>query len=442
MRYMLFILGNICDNKTCPVLVLSFLFFLCSCNHKTNLDNFASIEVKIFEEEIICLSANNPEDINLINLMEFTRKEQINKTDENYFESIINIYKSEFEANFSLIDLFFCKEEQKANSFNSEESLLKLFEDEYAEQTNRTIEILNKRIQSLGVESVEIHKSDDQTGLLLLEVKGFKCIDAIKRMITTPGRIEFWETYNIEEIFPALDKTNELFIALEPKEHELELKHISEITETETNYDVLYLDGDEIIYSSNQELETINNHGLFERLLLQTPFGSLAHSCVVGFVLIDDVHSLMHDLKRCEIRELLPMDLQFATSIRPLANEPNYFQVISLKRGKTGGAALDGSSIIDAEAFYGNNNEGVIVLEMNESGSNIWEKLTKRNIDRNLAIVFDNHVLSWPIVKSSISGGKTQITGEWTFDESKEIAIIINYGSILSNNILSIDITK
>ena len=176
-----------------------------------------------------------------------------------------------------------------------------------------------------------------------------------------------------------------------------------------------------------------SKYSIFNRLVVHVgtwdPFGP-----VVGFARKADMESIMSDLNSKDVMRMFPKDLVFAWGIKEVElydeyyddyeSEPSvFYELLALKTTKRGKAALNGDVIIDASS-----ERGVVSITMDSVGSIQWERITKYNIGRSIAMVLDNKVYSYPTIYDEIRGGCSQISGNFTDEEAEDLAIIIKSG--------------
>lgn len=141
--------------------------------------------------------------------------------------------------------------------------------------------------------------------------------------------------------------------------------------------------------------------------------GAIGNGPAVGIAHINDTAAVNKYLAMRQVRELLPANIVFKWTVKPIDEKEQYFQLVALKATNGGRPPLEGDVITDArEDFDRMTNSAVVSMSMNAEGSKIWEQLTRENIGRCVAIVLDDQVYSFPVVNTEISGGNSQISGE------------------------------
>ncbi|MDD5570685.1 MAG: protein translocase subunit SecDF, partial [Bacteroidales bacterium] len=152
---------------------------------------------------------------------------------------------------------------------------------------------------------------------------------------------------------------------------------------------------------------------------------------VVGYAAIKDTAKVNRYLKIAQIKSIFPRDLKLLWMVKPEKEMPDVLELVALKAsGRDGKAALEGDVVIDARQDFGQNNSNEVSMTMNSEGANIWKRLTGENIKKCVAIVLDNYVYSAPVVQDEIPNGRSQITGNFTLNEAKDLANVLKAGKL------------
>ena len=133
-----------------------------------------------------------------------------------------------------------------------------------------------------------------------------------------------------------------------------------------------------------------------------------------------------------EVKNILPRDVRFAWTVKPYDPDGRFVQLVALKvTSRDGKAAMEGDVITDARTDFGQiNGTPEVSMTMNAEGARMWKRLTADNIGKSVAIVLDNYVYSFPTVQAEISGGRSQITGNFTINEASDLSNILKSGKL------------
>jgi SecD/SecF fusion protein len=275
---------------------------------------------------------------------------------------------------------------------------------------NAAAEVINKRLNNsfkIPQENIKTDVTENQISLTISKVDTIK-INQIKDIITSYARLEFWETYENAEIIGYLSKANDI------------------LRDMQTNA--------KDIGTNPQETFTVQNP-LFGILKTRvTAQGEPLPSCMIGLVSEKDTAKVNRYMQIAEIKALFPSELKLMWS----QNHHKYdktgtlYELHAIKvTTNDGQPPLDGSVIASAEPTTGSaKSEMNINLTMNAEGAKTWATITRENINRCIAVVLNGHVRSYPRVIDEISGGKTEISGDFTVEEANDLASILNSGGL------------
>jgi SecD/SecF fusion protein len=275
---------------------------------------------------------------------------------------------------------------------------------------NTAAEIISKRLnKSFGIpqESMKPDVTENQISLTISKADTSK-IASIKEIITGYARLEFWETYENAEIMGYLSKANNLL---------REMKAVADVKNANTR--------DEFI-AQNPLLGILK-----PRVTAQ---GEPLPSSMIGLASGKDTAIVNRYMQMPEIKALLPRQLKLIWSLNPHKYDPSktLYELHAIKvTTQDGEAPLDGSVIISAKTITGPSKSDIkIDLTMNAEGTSTWARITRENVNRCIAIVLNGYVRSYPRVMAEISGGNTEITGDFNIEEANDLASIFNSGSL------------
>ena len=307
--------------------------------------------------------------------------------------------------------------------------------------------VLRTRIDRFGVVQPNIQQLD-QPGRILIELPGVKEPERVRKLLQGSANLEFWETYELSELLPKLAQINREFAAAAPQEEEVkevaEEAPVVEAAEEEVapaveNEELAALvenlaadsAADAAADQAARVAEYKKNNPLFGIL---NPFvnaaGQAARGPVVGMVHYVDTAKVNEMLTSQTARAILPPDVRFRWTVKP-DSTGSYYQLVALKARRDGRASLEGDVVTDARAEFSQFNANAEVsMAMNTEGATKWKNLTGSNIGKSVAIVLDGYVYSFPTVQTEIAGGRSQITGNFTVDEAKDLANTLKSGKM------------
>ena len=298
----------------------------------------------------------------------------------------------------------------KSNSTN--EQVVEALDKQLDSQVDAAFNIFRTRIDQFGVVAPNIQKLQDKKGQILLELPGVKEPERVTELLKSSANLEFFEVYNYNEI---ANDINSFAMA----------------------------------YAAQ---DTVGHTNLIE--LLGGP--QRAGSPVIGFVTPANRAMVDSILNTDLARKSLPSDFHAVWEVKPFeapvldaqgnpvkkangeAKTTPYWQLIALK----GEAVLEGDAVTSASSEYDNMQGNMVNMRMNDRGAREWATITRNNIGRPIAIVLDEHVYSFPNVNNEITGGSSQITGNFTPEEANDLANVLKSGKmsakvdVVSNNVI------
>ncbi len=308
---------------------------------------------------------------------------------------------------------------------------------------DRTYDILYARIDQFGVVSPYIAKLEN-SDRIIVELPGVDNPARARRLLQAPADLSFWETYKTKEIVNYLieaDRVVRDIMGLEDtvsSNDSLAINVESPVIEEETP-DSLLGTSDSFDFD-NMETETpAADTGAsldFEEAKKQNPLlillnfsENLYETPFVGYVRTQDTAEVNHYLRMEEVKAALPPDLLLLWDAKPAEN--GYWRLYAIKKNPLDDEPpLSGDVIVDARQDFDEFGRPDITMVMNSRGTQIWADLTASNIGREIAIVLDGKVYSAPTVQGEIRGGISQISGNFTVTEAKDLANILKAGKL------------
>ncbi|MBR6189902.1 MAG: protein translocase subunit SecDF [Prevotella sp.] len=345
------------------------------------------------------------------------------------------------------------------NTKSTDEEVLKALRAEVDAAVDNAETVVRTRVDKFGVVQPNIQKLEGQSRIMV-EMPGVKEPERVRKLLQGSANLEFWETYNAQEALPYLAQLNQAYAAemshLNAGETETtEVAETAEATETpEVAEAAEKSDTQELIDSAKNALDAaadkiseaetsqINADADLERVRRQNPllayldtrFAGLA---LLGYANANDIAKINEVINSDVAKKVLPADLRLLWSAKPARLEGakgDYYELYAIKvTDPNGKAPLSGDVIVNAKDDFSQGlgkSEPVVSMQMNTEGTRIWANLTKMNIGRAIAIVLDDAVYSAPRVNDEITGGNSQISGNFTPSETKDLANTLNSGKM------------
>ena len=314
------------------------------------------------------------------------------------------------------------KDKVTLNSSNDE--VVKVLREEAESAIANSYNVLRSRIDRFGVAQPNIQRLEN-SGRILVELPGVKEPERVRKLLQGTASLEFWATYDNSEVFPMLQRANNVLRDLNVVEQEVE-------AEVKAEGDLLAeLEGQN---NQNAELEAYNKaNPLFAKLMPATnAAGQIMNGPIVGHAMVYDMEAIDEYLALPQVKAVINPDVRFLWSSKAIDEAGTIYELYAIKAdGRDGKAPLDGGSIVDASPQYSQTGGSAEVdMVMNTTGSNVWARLTKANIGKSIAIVLDNVVYSAPTVQTEITGGRSQITGNFDITEATDLANVLKSGKL------------
>lgn len=341
------------------------------------------------------------------------------------------------------------KDRIKFNSTNDE--VIAVIREQTEGAVDRTFNILRTRIDRFGVAQPNIQKLQT-TGRILIELPGIKDPDRVRKLLQGSARLEFWPTYNFDEIYQYFEEADRKLLEaltaeglITPDTAAADLA-VAENTEADTT---AATEGDTSLLAKLTDQELIDKQGqaktieeyakrnpLYAYLIpsfFQNESGQYAPANIarVGSAAIKDTARVNNMLKK--VKHVFPPQLRLYWTVKPDPQRKDILDLVAIKVTRPDGMApLSGDVIVDARQDVNPSSGGVEVsMSMNSDGAREWRRITAENIKRQVAIVLDGYVYSYPTVQSEISGGRSSISGGgMTIEEAKDLANILQSGKL------------
>ena len=349
-----------------------------------------------------------------------------------FFESF---YELDPDAQLaSIFSTFELKDKVSLNSTNAE--VEKVISEEVNGAIDNSFNVLRTRIDRFGVVQPNIQKLS-QTGRILIELPGIKEPERVRKLLQGSANLEFWETYDLVEIFPQLIQINdELAKANASTEAaQTEVKE-EKATEVVDDIEALVEATDSLAQAEADQKAALEefkkNNPLFAAIQLSVNQANQPYQGpVVGTAHYTDTAKVMDMLTSQVAKSILPRDLHLCWTVKSIDAAEAYYQLVALKSQTSGRPSLEGDVITDARADFGQTSAYANVsMTMNAEGARDWQRITGSNIGKSIAIVLDGYVYSFPTVQNEIAGGNSQITGNFTVEEAKDLANTLNSGKM------------
>lgn len=321
----------------------------------------------------------------------------------------------------SLAYYFFAKSNNKLKINSDEKTVTKYLNDEAEGAFNNTYRILRTRIDKFGVASPNINK-DPSKAIISIELAGANDPERVRRYLQSTANLQFFEVYNLSEVAEGIknaDKTVQDYLnGIKPSLDTLKAGDSSKTAKVDTSKNKINEAPIRKLVQFNQPYQSKTGKTIFPSSL--------------GYIQSSDTGLLNSYLRMDIVKSKFPQNLAFMYG-KVDSDDPktrNILQLYAIKTLDNGFAELEGEHVTDAKQDFDERGKVAIKMNMDKQGSNIWAKMTARNIDKPVAIVLDNFVYSAPTVNDAITTGSSQISGNYSAKEAQDLSEILTSGKL------------
>ena len=355
-----------------------------------------NVTLQISVPDILRALANENPDAKFNEALKIAEKQQKNSAEKDFVSVFCREY-NKLAPEGSLYQIF--RGMEKLNAGASNAAVEKVLKDEVDAMVDNSYNVLRTRIDRFGVVSPNIQKLES-TGRILLELPGVKEPERVIKLLKGTANLEFYETYTINDLQGAL----------------------SSLSNATASAAVV---ADTVAADSVVKVEP--KKSLAEMLWSVQGRGGAA----IGLVSVSDTAAVNAIMNSPEAARLLPTNLKARWGVKSVDERGQFYELVALKTVQ-GNPVLTGDVVTDASSEFDNMQGNVVSMTMNDEGSRQWARVTQQNLNKAIAIVLDDQVYSYPNVNSVIEGGRSQITGNFSVEEAKDLANVLKSGKMVA----------
>ena len=363
-------------------------------------------------------------------------KLQIN-SQEDFITLFIREYKK-LAPEGKLAELFATQQlKDKVNTRSTDAEVEKVLREEVSAAVDNSFNVLRTRIDRFGVAQPNIQTLEGKMGRIMVELPGIKEPERVRKLLQGSANLEFWETFEAKDIVPVLasadNRARGLLNADAPADSakvEADITAVAEASAVSAKDSLAAALKGETATASNTNIEELKKE---HPLLAVLQLNQSGVGCIVGYADYKDTADVNRILNMKAVKEVMPRDLKLMWGVKAsdMDKTGRIFELYAIKSTERNGRApLEGDVVTDAKDEYDQFNKPCVSMSMNTEGSRRWAALTKKNIGREIAIVLDGYVYSAPRVNSEITGGNSQITGNFTPEVTKDLANVLKSGKM------------
>ena len=379
------------------------------------------------------------------------------KTDEAFLKSVSEAAKEAQESQSDFITLFvkaykknapgkplagiFATQQLKGkvNTNSSDAEVEKVLRESVDEAVDNSFLVLRTRIDRFGVVQPNIQKIEGQSGRIMVELPGIKEPERVRKLLQGSANLEFWETYDAPQVAPYLSQLNAALrnggtVAADTVQADTtavaEAEPVAEEADSSKSATSVLAQvnkGEDAAVANKATEAAKKENPLFAML---QPSGAQS-GCTVGFAQALDTAEINSLLSSDVAKQIFPADLSLKWGVKAYDKAGKVFVLYAIRTtGPNGRAPLEGEVVTDAKDEFDQYGNPIVTMKMNTEGARKWAAITEANVNHCVAVVLDNLVYSAPNVMNKIDGGNTQISGNFTTTETKDLANVLQSGKM------------
>lgn len=334
---------------------------------------------------------------------------QAKKGDIDFVDAFVSAYQ-QLNGKNKLGGIFASKLGEKNISYNSSDAdVKKVLNEEVNAAVENSNKVVRSRIDRFGVAqpNIQILRGKGQIGQIMVEMPGIKEPERVRKLLQGSANLEFWETYTLGETMSSLTALDKRLAGADAKDSAA---------------------ADSTKAKAAKAKSAAEQHPLFSKLIMMQ--GMQPTNCVVGYAIAKDTAAINAMVNSEAAKSILPADLKLAWGVKNASGmKANVFELYAL-RANNGQPSMQGDVIADAKDEFDQNHRPIVSMTMTTSGARDWATLTKKNLKKCVAIVLDGYVYSAPVVQNEITGDNSQISGNFTTDDTRDLANVLKSGKM------------
>ena len=408
-----------------------------------------NVILEVSVPDVVDVLADHKSDATYKKAMELAKKEE--ETSQNDFISLFVKYWKQ-EANGRPLAAIFATQQMKGkvSTQSTDSEVENAIRAEVQSAVDNSFNVVRNRIDKFGVVQPNIQKLEGQSGRIMVEMPGIKEPERVRKLLQGSANLEFWETYNSQEITPLLAQLNQRYAAQggEVVEDSAAVEPAAETAEpaaetAEAAADTTKADASDLAAKlAKKDTKAQDNSKAIEAAKKMNPLFSIFQPtqgntlAVVGYANARDTAEINKIIYSDLASRIFPAELKLRWGAQPedfggQNTKGDIFELYALKITEPSGRApLEGDVITNAKDDFDQMGHPSVSMQMNSDGARRWSQITKQNIGKAVAIVLDDAVYSAPRILTQIDGGNSQITGNFTIEATKDLANTLNSGKM------------
>ncbi|MBQ2403669.1 MAG: protein translocase subunit SecDF [Prevotella sp.] len=399
-----------------------------------------NVILEISVPDVIEVLADHKTDAAFVKSMAEAKKEE-ESSQSDFISLFIKAYQKNAPGH-RLAEIFATQQlKGKVSTQSTDKEVEEALRAEVQAAIDNSFNVVRNRIDKFGVVQPNIQKLEGQEGRIMVEMPGVREPERVRKLLQGSANLEFWETYNSQEVIPYLSQLDQRIANIATEQVDSVKAEAAEAAPADTakaaeqpKFQIKKEEANaagvaaQAGKSTEEQIEEAKKRNPLFAVLQPTGAGSLS---LVAYANARDTAYINGILNSPEAKQIIPSDCKLLWSAKPAdgIDAKNIFELHALKVTTANGRApLEGDVIVDAHDEFDNFNRPCVSMQMNSEGARLWAQLTKANVGKAVAIVLDGVVYSAPRVNSEIEGGNSQISGNFTIEDTKDLANTLKSG--------------
>ena len=386
-----------------------------------------NVVLEISVPDVIDFLADHKQDVAYQKALEMAKQEET-KSQKDFITLFVDAYH-QVAPGHKLAEIFATQElKGKVSTQSTDGEVVKALREAVASAIDNSYNVVTNRIDQYGVVQPNIQKLEGQEGRLMVEMPGIREPERMRKLLQGSANLEFWETYNNQEINPYLTQLDQRLANADTKTDTTATASNKEVQGKKAPAKKLVLDRSDAAEGGSAQMDAMKKMHPLLSMLQTIPGNALS---LVGYASVRDTAAINKIIYSQLAKQIFPSDLKLLWGAKPAEglNKKNVFELYALKVTTADGRApLEGDVVTFAKDEFDQHGRPQVSMTMNSEGAREWAALTKANAGKAIAIVLDGVVYSAPNVKGEITGGQSVISGNFTIEDTKDLANTLKSG--------------
>ena len=386
-----------------------------------------NVVLEISVPDVVDFLADHKQDAAYQKALETAKQEEMHSS-KDFISLFVDAFHKDAPGH-KLAEIFATQQlKGKVSTQSTDEEVEKALREEVASAIDNSYNVVTNRIDQYGVVQPNIQKLEGQEGRLMVEMPGIREPERMRKLLQGSANLEFWETYNNQEITPYLTQLDQRLANGETKVDTAATDSTKKVQAKAAATPKFALNKNNAAKGEDAQMAALKKMHPLLSMLQTIPGDALS---LVGYASVRDTAAINKMIYGSLAKQILPSDLKLLWGAKPEdgLNKKNVYGLYALKITTSDGRApLEGDVVTDAKDDFNQHGRPQVSMTMNSEGAREWAALTKANVGKAIAIVLDGVVYSAPRVDREISGGQSVISGNFTIEDTKDLANTLKSG--------------